>query len=62
MTYYGYFETDFKARYYTHILSFKNPFTRNQTELLKLVWNLKDAGHSSAFGLLRAGPLHTNAE
>ena len=46
MTYYGCCETDFKARYYNHIQSFKNPSKRNQTELSKLIWNLKDTGHS----------------
>ena len=40
--------SDFKARYYNHIQSFKNPSKRNQTELSKLIWNLKDAGHSPA--------------
>ena len=44
----AYCETDFKARYYNHIQSFKNPSKRNQTELSKLIWNLKDAGHSPA--------------
>ena len=39
---------NFKARYYNHIQSFKNPSKRNQTELSKLIWNLKDAGHSPA--------------
>ena len=48
MTYYGCCEMDFKARYYNHIQSFKNPSKRNQTELSKLIWNLKDAGHSPA--------------
>jgi len=41
-------KSDFKARYYNHNQSFKNPFKRNQTELSKLVWNLKDAGHNPA--------------
>ena len=44
--YYGCCETDFKARYYNHIQSFKSPSKRNQTELSKLVRNLKSAGHS----------------
>jgi len=41
-------ETDFKARYYNHAQCFKNPSKRFQTELAKLVWNLKDAGHTPA--------------
>jgi len=30
----------------TTIMSFKNPSKRNQTELSKLVWDLKDAGRN----------------
>ena len=48
MTHHGCCETDFNARYYNHIQSFKNPSKRNQAELSKLVWNLKDPGHSLA--------------
>ena len=33
MAYYGCCETDFKARYYNHIQSFKNLSKKNQTEL-----------------------------
>jgi len=46
--YYGCCETDFKARYYNHTHSFKNPSKRFQTEHPKLVWNLKQAGHTPA--------------
>jgi len=48
MAYYGCCATDFKARYYNHTQSFKNPSKRFQTELSKLVCNLKDAGHTPA--------------
>ena len=46
MEYYGCCETDFKVRFYNHNQSFKNPSKRNQTELSKLVWSLKDANHN----------------
>ena len=37
MTYYSSRETNFKARYYNHIQSYKNPSKRIQTEFSKLV-------------------------
>ena len=48
MTFYGCCKADFKARFYKHIQSFKNLSKRNQIELLKLVKNLWDDGHSPA--------------
>ena len=38
-------ETDFKAYYYNYKQSFKILSKRHQTELSKLVWQLKDEGH-----------------
>ena len=45
MSYYGYCETDFKARYYNHKQSLKSSSKRHQTELSRLVWRLKVEGY-----------------
>ena len=42
-TYIGLTETSFKTRYRNHTLSFRHNKYRNQTELSKYVWGLKDA-------------------
>ena len=44
MHYYGLCSTDFKARFYNHKQSFNDPRKRNNTELSKVVWQLKDNG------------------
>ena len=42
--YYGLTEKDFKTRYRNHTSSFRNPTYRNNTELSKHVWTLKESG------------------
>ena len=42
--YIGLTENDFKERYNNHTKSFRNPANRNDTELAKKVWELKDSG------------------
>ena len=42
-TYIGLTETSFKTRYRNHTMSFRHSKYRNQTELSKHIWNLKDA-------------------
>ena len=41
-SYVGLTDTEFKTRYGNHRQSFKKPAYRNQTELSKYVWQLKD--------------------
>ena len=41
-TYYGQCEGEFKLRYNNHTKSFRNVKYRNETELSKLIWKLKD--------------------
>ena len=48
MTYYGDCETDFRARFYNHLQSFKNPSKKNHIDLSKPIWNMKDTDHSPA--------------
>jgi hypothetical protein len=42
MVYYGASESEFKSRYNNHTKSFKHTKYRNETELSKFIWNLKD--------------------
>lgn len=42
MTYYGTSESEFKTRYNNHTKSFRNERYKNDTELSKVIWNLKD--------------------
>ena len=44
VSYLGISETPFKERYYNHTKAFRNKHYMNDTELSKLVWELKDAG------------------
>ena len=43
--YFGQCETEFKARYYNHVQSFRNRQKTNATELSKYVWSCRDAGY-----------------
>ena len=43
-TYYGQCEGEFKLRYNNHTKSFRHSKYRNETELSKLIWKLKDEG------------------
>ena len=43
--YFGLFETEFKARYYNHVQSFRHRQKSNATELSKYVWSCRDAGY-----------------
>ena len=40
--YFGISETEFKSRYNNHTMSFRNRTHKNDTELSKYIWNLKD--------------------
>ena len=40
--YFGISETEFRPRYNNHTMSFKNQTHKNDTELLKYIWSLKD--------------------
>ena len=44
VSYLGVSETPFKERFYNHNKSFKNRQYEKDTELSKLIWQLKDAG------------------
>ena len=41
-TYVGLTQNNFKTRYCNHIASFKNNKLRNETELSKYIWSLKE--------------------
>ena len=43
--YFGLCETEFKARYYNHVQSFRHRRKSNATELSKYVWSCRDAGY-----------------
>ena len=40
--YFSIIETEFKSRYSNHTMPFKNRTHKNDTKLLKYIWNLKD--------------------
>ena len=44
-TYFGLCETEFKARFYNHVQSFRHGQKSNATELSKYVWSWRDAGY-----------------
>ena len=54
-TYIGLTATTFKARYTTHKASFKHQEKRNQTQLSKFIWKLKDEGtrHTITWKIMR---------
>ena len=60
MSYYGCREMDFKARFTRNMImqSFKILFKRHQTELPKLVWQLKGEGRDPVLSL--NGPQFAN--
>ena len=43
--YFGVCETEFKARYYNRVQSFKHRQKSNATELSKYLWSCRDAGY-----------------
>ena len=42
---FGFGETEFKARYYNHVQSFRHHQKSNTSELSKYVWSCRDAGY-----------------
>ena len=61
--YFGLCETEFKARYYNHVQSFRHRQKSNATKLSKYVWSCRDAGYEPpSCGALFATQSHTSKE
>ena len=61
MDYFGLCETEFKARYYNHVQSFRHREKSKATELSKYIWACKDSGLNPTISwkiICKANPYH----
>ena len=61
MNYFGLCETEFKARYYNHVQSFRHRKKSKATELSKYIWACKDSGLNPTISskiICKAKPYH----